>query len=230
MSNLVIYHTGFLHGKSSKSLEVCKRIQEVTGLPLAHVKDYDFGTTPIVYGAMRGTAEVMQKAYWSGVGYFYVDNGYTEPGHFDGNYRVCYNKQFYFFIDFSAHVPELDALIVIMKPSYQGCQFLPFNKVDPEAWTDGVLYYLHRLGYTNLLVKTKLDGSPPLSAIKYDALVAHDSAALYQGHHDCPVLNVTNQFKYNGWVYPDTKSVKQFQWKLKDMTPYFTFNPDNHPT
>lgn len=38
----------------------------------------------IAYGILRGTADVFRKApVW-----FHVDRGYTNPGHFDGNYRV----------------------------------------------------------------------------------------------------------------------------------------------
>ncbi len=229
--SLVIYHTGLLHGKRSKSIEVCERIYEATELPIMHVKDYIPGTTPIVYGAMRGTAEVMQKAFWSGVGYFYVDNGYTEPGHFDGNYRVCYNSQFYFFVDCIAPLPPIDTCIAIVKPSYQGCQFIPFVKVDPEAWTDGVIYMLNGLGYNDLHITAKTGDFPKLSDIPYKALVAHNSASLYPENSDCPVMNITNISKYNDkWIYPNRNVVKQFQWKLKDMSPYFTFNKDNHPT
>lgn len=215
---LTIYHTGkTLHGQSNKSYEICRRIALATDLPLYHVNDFEIGTTPIVYGAMRGTAEVMQKALWSGTGYWYVDNGYIGARHYDGYYRVCRNKQFDAFIDWRklAFDPKPNANIVVVKPSFQGCTFLPFHKVDPEAWTDGVLWALKNKGYKNIVVSAKTGNFPRIEELYYDALVAHNSATLYTSR---PAANVTTLYTNVDWQYYNIDEAKKHQFLLDELT------------
>lgn len=44
----------------------------------------------IGYGILRGMDEVYREAGKQGKTWFECDLGYTEPGHFDGNYRISY--------------------------------------------------------------------------------------------------------------------------------------------
>jgi hypothetical protein len=44
----------------------------------------------ICYGILRGTDKVFRTASLFGKHWFNVDKGYTNPGHFDGNYRISY--------------------------------------------------------------------------------------------------------------------------------------------
>lgn len=225
MYNLAIYHTRrMLHDQvPSKSWEVCRRVQTALytnsgiEIPLKHVSEYEYGTIPIVYGAMRGTAEVMQKALWSGVGYFYIDKGYEGAGHYDGKYRICHNHQFKADLYNSIVCPDYNKTVVVIKPSFQGCIFLPFYKIDPEAWTDGVIYQLRKQGFNNIIVSAKTGNFPKLKDVNYDYLVAHNSVTLYDairaGKGAANVYLESSRI----WFYSDV-SKRPKSWYLKDLT------------
>lgn len=54
-------------------------------------QDVRQANVPIGYGILRGTAEIFKEAQTSGGSYIHLDNGYFNPGHFDGYYRISKN-------------------------------------------------------------------------------------------------------------------------------------------
>lgn len=164
---VVVYHTGHI-----KSLNVCTRISEATGFPLEHVKNYEDGISPITYGLFRDTDRIMRRASWAHVDYYYVDHGFWDRGHYDGNYRIVRNdvwprvmgitnlfnpsktlyssaiqKDAYKSLLPSWAFTKLKSIppkptIVICAPALEGSMFFPFIKLWPEEWIAGVTKYM----------------------------------------------------------------------------------------
>lgn len=184
---IVCYHTG----EETKSYEVCRRIANRMGFRLKHVKDYELGTVPVVYGLFRGTENVIRLAKWSQLDYFYVDHGYTGYKLYEGNYRIVRNGM--------VHYPSNDSTIqhgwicakfgvpgnkvILAKPSLEGSFFYPIYRLWPEEWVAGVKVMLknkYGIHEENMIVSDKRKN--PISAMNVediDFVVAHNSAIHY---------------------------------------------------
>lgn len=220
MSVPVIYHTGSnVAGTESKSFEVCLRIQDATGFPLRHVKDFEVGTLPITYGLFRDTDRIMRKAYWSGVGFWYVDHGFWDRGHYNGNYRFVYNGMWPNAVvgnrplkpwQHTTKPSNYDTLppmrpfngtgiIVLCAPAYEGSMNLPFIKMQPEEWIEGITYRLQaKYPKANVVVSTKHPGNRLVDGWldKATLVVCHDSNALITAlFNGTPACNLS----YDSW-------------------------------
>lgn len=81
-----VYQTGHRN-----NLTVCTAFAEGTGFPLAGIAD---GLKPgpfFTYGLLRGTKAFLDTAIREGREFYYADNGYLRPGHWDGYFRVTRN-------------------------------------------------------------------------------------------------------------------------------------------
>lgn len=86
---ICVWKTG--HGIADTAAEA---VAQGLGAEIAHtsqierVEAYD---VHIGYGILRGTAPVFARAASLGKPWFNLDRGYSNPGHFDGNYRISLN-------------------------------------------------------------------------------------------------------------------------------------------
>ena len=181
MSERVCYHTG----ESTKSYEVCKRVAESTGFRLEHVKNYELGTAPIVYGLFRGTEVAMRTAYWSNLPFFYIDHGYFNFMHYDGYYRVVKNGVCHTAVIVSNPVTQSQECLpfgepgpftVICKPNLQGSIFLPFVKVWPEEWVDGLTHSLQSMGHKVVVSDKNTNKVADMPKQDIRLVIGHESA------------------------------------------------------
>lgn len=240
---IVVYHTGLNISASTeaKSYEVCRRISRATGFRLEHVKNFEVGTIPIVYGLFRDTDRVMRKAYWSGEGFWYVDHGFWNRGHYDGHYRFINNGMWpnnirsdrkiintygYDLIPVKFLVKPMRAFtgngtIVICAPALEGSMFLPFIKVMPEEWIEGVKYKLEKqYPCSNVCVSTKHPGNRLtdkwLDVPDLQLIVGHDSSSVVTAlENGIPALNISydDPIIYNGELRQPTPILSNFDRK-----------------
>lgn len=204
----IVYHTGH-----EKSYNVCRNISYTTGFPLKHVSEYEVGVRPIVYGLFRDTDRVMRKARWAGTGFWYVDHGFWDRGHYFGNYRFVFNGVWPMNVhshmytirnEFEASIPVLKpmyrpekvSLILLCAPALEGSMFLPLYKVWPEEWVEGISYRLKaRYPDAEIIVSTKHSGNTMFDhySKKPSLIVSHDSNAMITALIDgFPAANLSN--------------------------------------
>jgi hypothetical protein len=84
-AHAVMYMTGHAHCET-----VGTAFAMGGGLRRAPVKELLPGAA-VFYGILRGAGPLLHKAIQLGRDWFYIDNGYLKPGHYDGYYRVTKN-------------------------------------------------------------------------------------------------------------------------------------------
>lgn len=119
------------------SQTVSRSLRNGTSGALRHVRSYepaDYETPALAYGILRGAASIFRGSRrW-----FNVDNGYFNPGHYDGYYRISYlGTQPRYMAGIEADT-ALDIKpfrggdrIMIVPPSIAVCQFYT---IDPVKW------------------------------------------------------------------------------------------------
>lgn len=95
----------------------------------------------MAYGILRGTTEVFRESDASDKPWFHLDRGYTNPGHFDGNYRISYKGTQAIWhegaprkpIDINLEPQRFSGKrVMICPPSQDVCEFFG---IDYTTWT-----------------------------------------------------------------------------------------------
>lgn len=135
--------------------EVSKRDIQTFGRYDAHV----------AYGILRGTDEIFRACSDSRIPWFNVDNGYFNPGHFDGYYRISYKgTQAKWHDDIPQQDIEFkledwkninwDDITLVCPPTEAVCSFFNLNR---EAWLQDIKdKYLHTGLHLALREKTDI--------------------------------------------------------------------------
>jgi len=88
----------------------------------------------IGYGILRGMSDIYRKCDSKGVDWFNVDLGYTDPGHFSGNYRISHRGTQAIYDgprSYDADNPLPTGYTLICPPSDYVCQFFG---IDGPRW------------------------------------------------------------------------------------------------
>ena len=125
--------------------------------------DSDAYNISIAYGILRGTGEVFKRSkHW-----FNIDNGYFNPGHFDGYYRISYKgtqakwhddipQQS---IDFKLEDwKPLSGKILVCPPTGAVSNF--FNITPEDLWNKYIAGPMNKYGKGNCILRTKLSQEP----------------------------------------------------------------------
>ena len=141
-----------------------------------------------MYGCLRGLLPTLKQAQAEGRTWWYMDNGYFRPGHFDGYYRVTRNALQHDGTG-KASSERWDRLglniapwqksgrhILVCPPSQKFGELLGFSAA---AWLQTTLKTLKRYTDREIRVRAKKGNATPLDADLKDchAVVAHSSNA-----------------------------------------------------
>lgn len=151
------------------SSRICAEFAAGVGLPVTRALAGLQGKQTddvVMYGLLRGCLEVWQAARKQGRRWWYMDNGYLKPGHFDGHYSVTGNAfQHPGLGDFPRgyeRVKKLGLIVEPWRPAGRHILLLPPTEVfarlmgfTQEAWVNDTLEKLKRLTDRELRVRLK---------------------------------------------------------------------------
>lgn len=155
----------------------------------------------IVYGILRGCADIIRKCSYSGLDWWHIDLGYWGRGHFDGYYRLSLNG---FQNPPSSHapakartpLPDLQPWkpgkgpIVLCPPTLAQVTWHPLLIIDPEEWVRTVEKYLHTVTDKPIVVRAKTDMNDPLPDDPWCIVTYASNIAIDALRHGTPSISL----------------------------------------
>lgn len=155
----------------------------------------------IVYGILRGCADIIRKCTYAGLDWWHIDLGYWGRGHFDGYYRLSRNG----FQDPPTNcapatarieLPELlpwkdgKGPIVICPPTLAQVTWHPTLILDPEDWTRTVEDYIRSVTNRQVVIRSKTDINNPLPDDPYCVVTYASNIAVDALRHGTPAISL----------------------------------------
>lgn len=137
---------------------------------LRHVAEYSDNTDAIMYGVLRGCAEIMTHAKNTGKNYVNIDHGYFTNKAVDPYFRYTRNARTYEynlldlpsdrFLKHNLTIKDYKSngdTILILPPSVFWGQY---SKIDYNNWANRVKIELEKITDRPIVIKNKYDGKP----------------------------------------------------------------------
>lgn len=206
---------------------VARSLAKGFGATSRHVSEYDGEDYNIAYGVLRGTADIFRQSRR----YFIVDNGFSCPGHFTGNYRISYRgTQPTFmaeietdhsltlepFSPIDSHDPlKQRKYILIIPPSPYVCQF--YN-IDAVAWLRDAV---NKCGGRDYHIKHK-DGKA-LSLDGVHKVITFNSSVGWQALAQGIIVDSHSEYSVVGSYYKYLGVDNDIDFLHSDREPLFRF-------
>lgn len=140
-----------------------------------HVREWKGEDNSIAYGILRGTGDIFRSSRrW-----FHVDNGYFNPGHFDGYYRISYRgTQACYMVGIEADIAlrlkpwRRGERVMIVPPTPHVASFFD---IDVAAWLKNAI------GKCNKPYFIKIKDGSPVIFDGVDKIITFNSSLGWQG-------------------------------------------------
>ena len=177
----------------------------------SHLRDGDAA----VYGILRGCGEIITACEWLKRDYYYIDNGYFKPGHFDGYYRIVKNgRQGSYYESRSDRWERLGVdlrpwrrrgrkILVVPPSGYVAA----FDKIDSGQWSRLVACELSR--WTDRAIQFKPSKGRMDEALEDTwCLVTYNSnAAIHALREGVPVITLGDHIaEHVSWSFENIES------------------------
>lgn len=209
--------------------EICDTVGRSLAIGLdtqaKHVSEYRREDNNIAYGILRGTADIFRGSRrW-----YNVDNGFTNPGHYAGHYRISYRgTQPSYMVGIEADHPlklkpfRRGNKIMICPPSQAVCQFF---SIDPVRWLQEAVKKCFGRPY---FIKSKDGHSPDFTDI--GKVITFNSSMGWLALAEGIVVDSDRLHSVVGSYYA-TKSIDTYEEFIQiDREPLFRFMRANQWT
>jgi hypothetical protein len=201
------------YSSHTHSEKVMKHVQQGFQIPVVHTDRFQKRNAEkqeaILYGILRGCADVIHHNFKNGLDYLHIDNGYIKRHHFSGYYRISLNDTQAKYKDVNLpneRAKKLDVKIrdwvnnehglVLIIPHTPAFEI--FYGVDIQKWLDTTIKKLNGRPYK---VRTKFDSTPLEDDLKSAKCVItfNSNAALEAILFGIPAIATSNHSIIKSW-------------------------------